>query len=66
MKYETHLLSLSIIYSILLPITKVYKHTFSFFIQDSSKVLRRLYRMKLEALKKVNLCRALFTYLYGR
>jgi hypothetical protein len=52
MKYITHLLSLSIIYSIFLHITKVYKHTFDFFAQDSSKVLRMLSELKLKALKR--------------
>jgi hypothetical protein len=52
MKYGTHLLSHSIIYSNLLRITWIYKHTFGFFAQDSLKVLRRLSGIKLEALKR--------------
>jgi hypothetical protein len=63
MKPGTHLIRLSIIHSILLHITRIYKHTFGFLAQDSLKVLRRLSEMKLEALEKVNLCRTLFTYL---
>jgi hypothetical protein len=51
MKYETHLVSRSISYFIFLCITYVQNYTFSFFVQDSSKVLWK------------NLCRALFTYL---
>jgi Na+/melibiose symporter-like transporter len=63
MKHETHLICLSIFYFIFLRIKQVYKHIFGFFVQDSSNILRRLSKTKLNALEKINLCMTLFTYL---
>jgi hypothetical protein len=52
MECGTHLICLSIIHSIFYHITSVYKQTFDFLTQDSSKVLRRLSEMKLGAFKR--------------
>jgi hypothetical protein len=52
MKHGTHLIRLSIIHSIFYHITRIYKHTFRFLTQDSSKVLQRLSEVKLGSFKR--------------
>ena len=51
-QYETHLICHSIFYPIFLRIKQVYKHTFDFFAQDSSKILWKLSKMNLNALER--------------